>query len=89
MKLNIKTMTATTFQVEVDVTDSVTTLKERVQDSQGIPPAQQQLRFNGHLLEEEKTIGECGLTDGAELLLVLTLGGDSDSKKDKEKCAIQ
>ena len=88
MKLNIKTMTARTFQVEVEVTDSVTTLKERVQDSQGIPPAQQKLRFNGHLLEDDKTIGECGLTDGAELLLMLTLSGP-DSPEDKKKCALQ
>ena len=46
-----------------------------MEEKEGISPAQQRLIFNGSQLDDDKTVQESGIQEGASLHLVLTLRG--------------
>ncbi|ODQ68585.1 ubiquitin, partial [Nadsonia fulvescens var. elongata DSM 6958] len=50
-------------------------VKERVEEREGIPPAQQRLIYSGKQMTDEKLISEYNLQPGAQLHLVLALRG--------------
>ncbi|KAI5209869.1 hypothetical protein E4T39_00384 [Aureobasidium subglaciale] len=53
----------------------VSRIKERVEEKEGIPPAQQRLIFGGKQMNDDKTANEYQLEGGATLHLVLALRG--------------
>ncbi|AOW07363.1 uncharacterized protein YALI1_F24408g [Yarrowia lipolytica] len=53
----------------------ISVLKEKIEELEGIPPAQQRLVFTGKQLQDEKTIAENKIEAGASLHLVLALRG--------------
>ncbi|CAG8841604.1 7195_t:CDS:2, partial [Racocetra persica] len=53
--------------------DTVARVKERVEEKEGIPPAQQRLIHGGKQLTDEKTVREAGIRAGEVLHLVLAL----------------
>lgn len=44
--------------VEVDSTDTVESLKEKIYNKEGIPADQQRLIFGGKQLENDRTLGD-------------------------------
>lgn len=53
------------------------TVKEKVEEQEGVPPAQQRLIYKGKQMLDEKIVGEYGVEEGVTLHLVLALrGGD-------------
>lgn len=60
MKLTIKTLQQQIFEVEVETSDTVKDLKEKIQAIKGdaFPVAGQKLIYSGKILENEKTIDE-------------------------------
>ncbi|ORX90123.1 UV excision repair protein Rad23 [Basidiobolus meristosporus CBS 931.73] len=63
MKLTIKTLQQKQFQIEVDLHDKVSTLKEKIEQSQGFPVAQQKLIFSGKILVDENLVSEYNATE--------------------------
>ncbi|KAJ6262633.1 NEDD8 protein [Drechslerella dactyloides] len=55
--------------------NQVSKIKERVEEKEGIPPAQQRLIFGGKQMADEKAASEYNLEGGATLHLVLALRG--------------
>ncbi|RII21848.1 hypothetical protein CUC08_Gglean001017 [Alternaria sp. MG1] len=53
----------------------VSRIKERVEEKEGIPPAQQRLIYGGKQMNDEKTAADYQLEGGATLHLVLALRG--------------
>jgi len=53
----------------------VSRIKERVEEKEGIPPAQQRLIFGGKQMSDDKCATEYNLEGGATLHLVLALRG--------------
>jgi len=65
--------------------DTVTALKRRVQDIEGIPSDELRLINRGRQLAERSTLKECALTDGDTLQCLLRVCGGGKKKKKKKK----
>ena len=69
----IKTLTGKTIELadncEIDFVESI---KQRIQDGEGIPPDQQRLIFVGRQLEDGRTLQDCQIKSKDTLHLVLT-----------------
>jgi hypothetical protein len=61
------------FTIEMDVTpnDTVLSIKERVLELERIPVNTQTLFWNRQALRDEQTLVDCGVTEGARILLSL------------------
>ncbi|XP_039780762.1 phosphatidylinositol 4-kinase gamma 4-like [Panicum virgatum] len=69
----VKTLTGREIDVEVEPTDRVGRIKERVEEQEGIPPEQQRLILGGKQLADGKTVRESNVTAGSVIHLVLAL----------------
>ena len=76
MQLFIRRLSGKVSQLNVEPTDTVMSLKQKIQDKEGIPPDQQRLIFVGKQLEDERMLWTYGLEENSALILVLKLRGD-------------
>lgn len=70
IELKIKLMEGADLMVNVKLSDSVYSLKEKIQAMSSIPIEQQRVIFRGRILENESTLGECNLEDQDTVFLV-------------------
>lgn len=75
MQIKVKTLTGKTLDLDIELSDTITRLKERVEEKEGIPTQQQRLIFGGRAMADDKTASDLGLKAGVTLHLVLILRG--------------
>ena len=71
----MKTLTGKEIEIDIEPTDSIERIKERVEEKEGIPPPQQRLIFGGKQMNDEKKASDYNIEGGSVLHLVLALRG--------------
>ncbi|OUC43206.1 ubiquitin family protein [Trichinella nativa] len=65
MLVKVKTLTGKEVELDIDASDLVERIKEKIEEKEGIPPAQQRLIHAGKQMSEGKTAAEYKITGGA------------------------
>ncbi len=69
MQIFAKTLKGVVIQLEVEPSETIKSVKLKIQDKLGIPAENQWLLFEGEELKDEKTLSDYNITDNNYLII--------------------
>ena len=78
MKLYVQTITGMTFTVDLDSSDTIETLREKVAEQSNIATAQQKLMYQGIVLADGRTLKDYYIQPSSTILISFAYFSDTD-----------
>ncbi|KAE8899597.1 hypothetical protein PF005_g6202 [Phytophthora fragariae] len=72
MKLTVKTLQGVAFSLDAEITDAVSAVKQKIEELQSFPVAQQKLIHAGKVLKDDSTLAEYNVKENDFLVVMVT-----------------